>query len=236
MPARGHVGYRSARGGPVYDSLGNMVTRLPLLWSKSVGTGVLEGTAGMRIGSTAGMLHLERGLPSSALLCGSVGLEVPAEMRASPLFIEEPGRLSSDLWEWQVVEYMTGCYEMSVRVSADSSVDETSMHRLFHSVQVQPSGDVTLVPQPGAKGTALVRATAYARRIPDRMPPPFVGGEVEGGYELFWASVARVNKRPAMQVFNVSLTVSFEDDAQQQQPLVAVFARHLSAGAPTHLL
>ena len=33
VPARGHVGYTTARGGPVYDSLGHLVTRLPLLSS-----------------------------------------------------------------------------------------------------------------------------------------------------------------------------------------------------------
>ena len=50
FPTRGHVGYLTQRGGPVYDSMGSMVTRLPLVLSTLFGQGVLEG---------ATMLHFD---------------------------------------------------------------------------------------------------------------------------------------------------------------------------------
>ena len=56
MPARGHVGHTTSRGGPVYDSLGHLVSRLPLLSSTLFGMGVLEGTHTVRADVTASLL------------------------------------------------------------------------------------------------------------------------------------------------------------------------------------
>ena len=65
----------------------------------------------------------------------------------------------------------------------------------------------------GGSGTALLRATPYARRISARLPEEQVVKEVQGSYELLRASVARVNLRPTMRVENVSVEVTFGSSA-----------------------
>lgn len=141
---------------------------------------------------------------------------------------------------WQRHEYMTGCHSLRPRVSADSSVDEAAMQALFRTPpQITAWGDMSVqVPflkSPllrgfeqyiysgsgpdfqelvqavlGSSGTALLRATAYARRTPGRLPTDDGLTEVEGSYQVLRASVARANLRPTMRVQNVSVAVTFQ--------------------------
>ena len=62
----------------------------------------------------------------------------------------------------------------------------------------------------GGSGTALLRATPYARRISARLPTDDAVTEVKGSYEVLRASVARVNLRPSMRVENVSVAVTYQ--------------------------
>jgi hypothetical protein len=71
MPTRGYLGYQTQGGGPVYDSLGHVVTHLPFLYSTLFGKGLLEG--GVSLDEDArdnSLVRLQRWLPTSHLVCG----------------------------------------------------------------------------------------------------------------------------------------------------------------------
>jgi len=217
FPARGHIGHRTARGGPVYDSLGNLVTRVPQVFSTLFGKGVLEGTKSMqRDKGDTSKLRVERALPTADLVCGSATPGAPDEWRALPLYAYDSaaGEMQTHLFEWHQTDYMTGCHELHVNVSADSDAEVAAMDHLFQKTpSVQTWGDIIVESRPGTSGTALLRASIYSHRTPARLPAHVRQQEVEGGdHRLFWASVARVNLQPAMHVVsNISVTV--EGDA-----------------------
>ena len=223
----------------MYDSLGHLVSRLPLLSSTLFGMGVLEGTHTVRADATASLLLLDRSLPTAHLACGITHASSPEAVRSVPLYTRDAsGAVRTQLWDWQQTEYMTGCHELSVNVSADSSVDQTALQTLFSKPpEVTAWGDMGLQPVPGASGTALLRATAYARRTPRRLPTDDALTEVQGTYELLRASVARVNQRPTMRVSNVSVTVTFQTSlasaaqSGSDQDYVATFGFEASAGS-----
>jgi len=230
-----------------------------MVYSTLFGRGVLEGAHSLHIDPLdSSLVRVQRTLPNTELICGDASQGLPPELQSVALFIEEAGGWRSDLFEWQTIDYMTGCSTLSVNVSADTDVDVDSLALLFDSPPVvQAWGDMTLIPQPRAYGTALLRATVSALRIPARIPS-YLGaiGQVvadtlkQGDYALFMASVARVNQRPTMRVQDVSVIVTFapavvraasmsdgnpsahqQHEQHQEQQIERIFGLDLSAGA-----
>ena len=227
MPARSYRGYSTTRGGPVYDSLGHLVTRLPMVRSTLFGQGVLEGTTSMSFDSTSpSLLRLMRSLPSSDLVCGFSSNSSLSELDSLPIYLNNSGKLDSHMFAWHQSLYMTGCHQLSIEVTGDSEADRVSMtHFLRHTPMVAKWGDMTIEPLRGTSGTALLRATINSQRMPASIPAGD-GDALDantpvhpGQYRLFWASVARVNQRPSIaQVLNVSILVTFGLDGGTASP------------------